>query len=89
MAEVKEVIISGEELARRIRVVLEYSIQESEALLNKELVARIAGGISKEWFKDNRKKIMTQLKPDEIAKEVMRAIVAKAVFHLAVEQAHD
>lgn len=89
MAEIKKVEVTGEELGRRIRVQLEFSLQDAEEMLNKELIKSIAERISKDWIKINRKKAFAQLSPEEIAKEVTRAIVQKAVFNLAMEMANE
>lgn len=89
MAEIKSIEVTGEELQRRIRVVLEYGITETEAMFNQELAKRIAELASLEWIKRNKKKLLKTLDDDDIGKRVIRAIVAKAVFNLAVEHANE
>jgi hypothetical protein len=89
MAEIKKVEITGEELERRIRVQLEFTVRDAEEMLNKELIKKIADLVAKEWVKKYSKKMPVILKPDDIGKQVTKAIVQKAVFNLAVEMAHD
>jgi hypothetical protein len=89
MAEIKKVEVTGEELARRIQVQLEFSVRDAEEMLNKELVKGIAAQVGKDWLKLNKKKVLAGLKAEDIAKLVIRAIVQKAVFNLAVEMAEN
>lgn len=88
MAQIKAIEITGEELERRIRVTLEYSIQETEAFLNNELMRRLADKIATEYFKKKHKELMANLKTEALAKEVTHAIVVKAVLNLAMENAN-
>lgn len=85
MAEVKDVKIVGEELERRIRVYLEYNVNESEAMLSQELAKRIAAEASKVLFKKNQKKILAGLSTEKITAEIMKAVIARALYHLVTE----
>jgi hypothetical protein len=89
MAEIKKVEVTGDELERRIRVQLEFTVRDAEEMLNKKLVEKIADVMAKEWVKKHSKKMPVILKPDDIGRQVVKAIVQKAVFNLAVEMAHD
>lgn len=88
MAEVKSVEVTGEELARRVRVVLEMSIQESEPIFNEEVRRELARQVAEKLWKEKRKKLMAEVDVRAIGKEVVKAIVGKAIFNLAVEHAN-
>ena len=89
MARVVDVQVTGEELARRIRVQLEFSIQDAEQMLNQELIRQVAAKISGAWIRLNKRKLDHKFSVEEVIREVNRAIVDKAVFNLAVERAQN
>lgn len=87
MGEIKKVEITGEELERRIRVQLEFSVQDAEAMLNQELMKAVANKISHQFWEKNKKAILKKIDLDTISEYIVKAIVQKAVFNLALEMA--
>lgn len=85
MAEVKRASISGEELERRIRVELEYRANETEPMLNEQILKQVAILVAKDFYNKNKKKLMQGLSIEKIQTQVLAAIVKKAVFDLATE----
>lgn len=85
MAELKDVKITGDELKRRVQVTVEYAIHDTETMFNSELVKAVAAKVAAEYVKKAKPKIDFK----EIEKRLMDAIIRKAIFNLALEEAND
>ena len=77
MAEIVDIKV--DEVKRKVRIVLDYSLESSEQFLNTEIIGRVVAKIGPAYFKKNEGRIMKLITPEAIKERVIAEIARHAV----------